>query len=58
MIFARKRPEAEKLPTDPNDTMVQELRDSFPYGAAPFGVRSMIQLVVWVVFEMKKRGLV
>lgn len=56
-IFARREVE-RVVPDDPNETLVHEIYSSFPYGAAPFGMRSMIQMIVHVVLELKKRGLI
>jgi hypothetical protein len=58
-MFARKiRGLAEQIPADPHDATVEDLRKSYPYSDEAFGVRSMIRLTVYVVMEMKKRGLI
>jgi hypothetical protein len=54
-MFARK---VREVPVDPNEGLVSDIYKTFPYGAAPFGVRSMIQMMVHVILELKKRGLI
>ena len=51
-------PDNDPPPQDPNDPLVEHLYASYPYRNEAFGVRSLIRLIVWVVFEMKKRGFV
>lgn len=57
-LFARKAKLTRLVPDDPNQYIVDEIYSSFPYGAAPFGLRSMIQMVIHTALEMKKRGLI
>lgn len=45
-------------PDDPNESLVDEIHRDYPFGAEAWGLRAMIRLVVRVVLEMKKRGLI
>lgn len=56
-IFGSRKELAEPIPNDPNELLVDEIHLSYPYGAEAFGLRSMIRIVVRVVLEMKKRGM-
>lgn len=48
----------EPRPIDPNDSVVDEICKSYPYGDEAFGMRSIIRVVVVTVLELKKRGLI
>jgi hypothetical protein len=49
---------AEPIPRDPNDVVVDEIYGSYPFGAESIGMRSSIRRIVYVVLELKKRGLI
>lgn len=51
-------PGTAEWPSEPDHgPLVEELRSSYPYGSEAFGMRSFIRLIVFVVSEMKARGL-
>lgn len=60
MWFIRKRPVelVRAIPVDPNEIIVDELRRDYPYGAEAFGVKSLLRVTVYVVLEMKRRGMI
>lgn len=43
---------------DPNEEFVGEANRDFPNPAAPSGIKTIIQIVVWTVLRMKERGLI
>ena len=57
-ILPWRRSEPEPLPVDPNDSIVNEIYNSYPYGSESFGLRAIIRAVVVTVLELKKRGMI
>ncbi len=57
-LFRRSEPEPDKVPPDPNDPLVEKLWLTYPFGAESFGSRSIIRTIVFVVQEMKSRGMI
>jgi len=57
-ILNRWGAEDIKILDDPHDSVIEEMRALYPYGAEGVGIRSFMRMIVWTVLEMKKRGLI
>jgi len=57
-LFASRGLAKEPIPPDENDVLVNEIRDGYPFGQEAVGLRAFIRVAVYVVLEMKKRGLI
>ena len=56
-ILNRWGAEEQKITDDPYAVIIDEMHDSYPYGAEGIGIRSFMRLIVWTVLEMNRRGL-
>jgi hypothetical protein len=43
---------------DPYAAIIDEMRANYPYGAEAVGMRSFMRMIVWIVLEMKRRGMI